>query len=66
MKKEKLDDDNKYLKIVKSIDENNFKYYYYLGLLCDKRGQKQEAQLNYQKTLLLNPDFEPAREALSI
>lgn len=66
MKKEKLDDANKYLKIVKSIDENNFKYYYYLGLLCDKRGQKQEAQLNYQKTLLLNPDFEPAREALSI
>jgi len=66
MKRENLDDASKYLKIVKSIDENNYKYYYYLGLLCDKRGQKQEAQLNFQKSLLLKPEFKPAKEALSI
>lgn len=66
MKKENLDSASKYLKIVKSIDENNFKYYYYLGLLCNKQGQKSDAEQNFQKSLLLNPDFTPAKEALNI
>ncbi len=66
MKKENLSSAGKYLKIVKSIDENNFKYYYYLGLLCNKEGRKGDAQQNFQKSLLLNPEFEPAKEALSI
>lgn len=66
MKKENLDSAGKYLKIVKSIDENNFKYYYYLGLLCNKEGRKGEAEQNFQKSLLLNPEFKPAKEALSI
>lgn len=55
-----------YLKIVKSIDENNFKYYYYLGLLCEKQGQNDEAKVNFQKVLIINPDFSPAKEALNI
>lgn len=55
-----------YLKIVKSIDENNFKYYYYLGLLCEKQGQNAEAKVNFQKALLINPEFSPAKEALNI
>lgn len=66
MRKENLDSANKYLKIVKSIDENNFKYYYYLGLLCNKEGRKSEAEQNFQKSLLLNPEFKPAKEALNI
>lgn len=66
LKKENFDSAGKYLKIVKSIDENHFKYYYYLGLLCKKQGQKRDAEQNFQKALLLNPDFEPAKEALSI
>ncbi|MCM1010668.1 MAG: tetratricopeptide repeat protein [Fusobacterium sp.] len=66
LRKENLDSAGKYLKIVKSIDENHFKYYYYLGLLCNKQGQKHDAAQNFQKALLLNPDFEPAKEALSI
>lgn len=66
MKKENLDSAGKYLKIVKSIDENNFKYYYYLGLLCNKEGRKSDAEQNFQKSLLLNPAFKPAKEALSI
>jgi len=66
MRKENLDSANKYLKIVKSIDENNFKYYYYLGLLCNKEGRKGDAQQNFQKSLLLNPEFKPAKEALNI
>lgn len=66
MKKENLDSAGKYLKIVKSIDENNFKYYYYLGLLCNKEGRKSDAEQNFQKSLLLNPEFKPAKEALNI
>lgn len=66
LRKENLDSADKYLKIVKSIDENNFKYYYYLGLLCNKQGLKRDAEQNFQKSLLLNPDFKPAKEALSI
>ncbi len=66
MRKENLSEADKYLKIVKDIDENNFKYYYYQGVLCNKQGNMREAQQNFQKSLLLNPDFEPAKEALNI
>lgn len=66
MRRENLNSAGKYLKIVKSIDENNFKYYYYLGLLCNKEGRKGEAAQNFQKSLLLNPEFKPAKEALNI
>lgn len=66
LRKANLDSAGKYLKIVKSIDENNFKYYYYLGLLFDKEGRRSEAEQNFQKSLLLNPEFKPAKEALNI
>ena len=66
MRKQNFQGADKYLKIVKSIDENNFKYYYYLGLLLDKQGQSEQAKQNYQKSLLLKPDFRPAKEALNI
>ena len=64
--KQNYDNAGKYLKIVKSIDENNFKYYYYLGLLCEKQGQNADAKNNFQKALLINPDFLPAKEAFKI
>lgn len=66
IKKENYKGADKYLKVVKSIDENNFKYYYYLGVLFDRQGQAEQARQNYQKSLLLKPDFRPAKEALSI
>lgn len=64
--RENLSGADKYLKVVKAIDENNFKYYYYLGLLCNKQGNKRDAQNNFQKALLLKPDYQPAKEALNI
>ena len=66
LRRENLSEADKYLKIAKSIDENNFKYYYYQGVLCKKQGQTRDAKQNFQKALLLKPDYEPAKEALSI
>lgn len=61
-----FDTAKKYLAIAKYIDENNFKYYYYQGLLCKAQGLSQDAYFNFKKTLTLNPDFKPAKEELSI
>lgn len=56
----------KYLAIAKYIDENNFKYYYYQGLICKAQGLTQDAIFNFKKSLALNPDFKPAKEELSL
>lgn len=56
----------KYLAIAKYIDENNFKYYYYQGLICKSQGLIQDAVYNFKKSLSINPDFKPAKEELSI
>ncbi len=56
----------KYLAVANYIDENNFRYYYYQGLVCKNQGLKSEAVNNFKKSLLLNPDFQPAKEELSI
>jgi len=56
----------KYLAIAKYIDENNFKYYYYQGLVCKAQGLTQDAIFNFKKSIALNPDFMPAKEELSL
>ena len=56
----------KYLAIAKYIDENNFKYYYYQGLICKSQGLMQDAIYNFKKSLSINPNFKPAKEELSI
>lgn len=56
----------KYLGVANYIDENNFRYYYYQGLICKNQGLKSEAAYNFKKSLLLNPNFQPAKEELSI
>ena len=55
-----------YLAIVKHIDENDFRYYYYQGLINKNEGLSEDALLNFQKSLILNPDFIPAKEELNI
>lgn len=61
-----FDTAKKYLAIAKYIDENNFKYYYYQGLLCKSQGLTQDALFNFRKSVALKPDFQPAKEELSI
>lgn len=56
----------KYLDIVKYIDENDFRYYYYQGLVCKARGLYQDANYYFKKSLTLNPDNELAKKELGI
>ena len=55
-----------YLAIAVYIDENDFRYYYYQGLIAKAEGFTKDANVNFQKSLKLNPDYSPAKEELSI
>lgn len=59
-----FDDAKKYLKISKYIDENNFKYYYYQGILAKKQGKNGKEY--FEKSLSINPNYQPAKEELKI
>ncbi len=54
----------KYLRIANYIDENNFRYYYYQGMLAKKQGL--DGVPYFKKSLILNPDYLPAKEELKI
>ena len=66
LNKGKLNDARKYLAIVKYIDENDFRYYYYQGLLCKAKGQTQDAKYYFNKSLLINPENELVKKELGI
>jgi very-short-patch-repair endonuclease/uncharacterized protein HemY len=56
----------KYLQIAYYIDENDFRYYYYQGLVYKNQGMKEDAASSFRRSLILNPDYVPAKEELSI
>lgn len=56
----------KYLGIVKYIDENDFRYYYYQGLVYKANGLYQDANYYFRKSLALNPNNELAKKELGI
>ncbi len=64
--KESYDQALAYLGIAKYIDENDFRYYYYLGLVLKNKGLVAEANKNFEKSLNLNPDYSLAKEELKI
>ena len=55
-----------YLGIAKYIDENDYRYYYYLGLLLKGKGLADDAKKNFETCLNMNPDYEPAKKELKI
>ncbi len=55
-----------YLSIAKYIDENDYRYYYYLGLVLKNKGLVAEADKNFEKSLNLNPNYSLAKEELKI
>jgi predicted alpha/beta superfamily hydrolase len=54
---------NKYL--ISLYPDSEF-YFYYLGKLYQKQGAVELAKENYNKALRVNPDYEPAKNALKI
>ena len=59
-------DAQKYLGVANYIDENDFRYYYYQGLLSKNQGMENDALKYFKKSLLLNPDYAPAKEELKL
>ena len=57
-------DAKKYLKNAFFIDENDYRYYYYQGLLAKKQGL--DGSSYFQKSLLINPNYNLAKEELNI
>ncbi len=66
IEKKNFNQAKKYLAIAGSIDENDFRYYYYQGLIAKAKGLDGDANANFQKSLKLNPDYSPAKEELNI
>lgn len=64
--KDSYDQALSYLGVAKYIDENDYRYYYYLGLVLKNKGLESEANVNFEKSLNLNPDYELAKEELNI
>lgn len=54
----------KYLSNAFYIDENNFKYYYYQGLINSNLGNFDQAKYNFKKCLKLNTNCREAKKAL--
>lgn len=54
----------KYLSNAFYIDENNFKYYYYQGLVDVNTGNISQATYNFKKCLKLNANCQEAKKAL--
>lgn len=66
IEKQNFSQAKKYLIIVGYIDENDFRYYYYQGLIAKAQGFTKDASNNFEKSLRINPDYKPAKEELSI
>ena len=64
--KNNLETASNYLAIAKYIDENDFRYYYYQGLVYKNKGLTGDAKRSFRKSLMLNPDYTPAKEEMSI
>lgn len=54
----------KYLANAFYIDENDFRYYYYQGLINNNSGDLIQAKYNFKKSLKLNANFIDAQKAL--
>lgn len=54
----------KYLSNAFYIDENDFRYYYYQGLVNNNSGDFNQAKYNFKKCLKLNANYKDAQTAL--
>lgn len=54
----------KYLSNAFYIDENDFRYYYYQGLINNNLGDLAQARYNFKKCLKLKPNYQEALKAI--
>ncbi len=66
IQKDKLDKALSYLGISKYIDDSDYRYYYYFGLVLKNKGLYSAAYDNFEHSLRLNPEFTLAKEELNI
>jgi tetratricopeptide (TPR) repeat protein len=66
IKKNKLDNALSCLGIAKYIDDSDYRYYYYFGLVLKEKGLFASANENFEQSLKLNPDYEPVKKELNI
>ena len=55
-----------YLAVVKMLGQDDYRYYYYLGLVMKNKGLTEEANKNFKRSQNLNPNFDLANEELSL
>ena len=61
-----IDNAVSYLRASKYIDDNDYRYYYYLGLVLKNKGLFAQAKENFEYSIKLNPDYELAKKELNI
>ncbi len=66
IKNDYIDKAISYLKIAKYIDDSDYRYYYYLGLVLKNKGMTVQAKENFEHSLKLNPDYELPKKELNI
>ena len=66
LKKDNIDKAISYLRVAKYIDNSDYRYYYYLGLILKDRGLSAEAKENFEHSLKLNPDYDLPKKELNI
>lgn len=66
IKKDNFENAISYLRASKYIDDNDYRYYYYLGLVLKNKGLSAQAKENFEYSLKLNPDNELAKKELNI
>ena len=66
LKKENIDKAVSYLRVAKYIDDNDYRYYYYLGLVLKDKGMPLQAKENFEHSLKLNPDYDLVKKELNI
>lgn len=65
IEKENYDIAQKYLSNAFCIDENDYKYYYYQGLVDINNNNLAQAKYDFKKCLKLNPNYNEAQESLN-
>lgn len=66
LKKENIDKAISYLRVAKYIDDNDYRYYYYLGLVLKDKGMPLQAKENFEHSLKLNPNYDLPKKELNI